>query len=60
MKTTDAIPSPSDLPSVRTDETSNPEGPVPAPCPHGGHSPTRPSSAAVGGGFAREWAPGRE
>lgn len=29
-------------------DASEPQGPVPAPCPQGGHSPARPSTSAVG------------
>lgn len=45
--------------SESIDPIPEPRGPVPAPCPQGGHSPTRPSSTAVAAGHAAVEGPPR-
>jgi hypothetical protein len=39
---------PDENPAEQSPEASEPQGPVPAPCPQRGHSPARPSTSAVG------------
>ena len=45
-----SVPAPGN--SEPSDPIPEPRGPVPAPCPQGGHSPTRPSSTAGAAGPA--------
>ncbi len=50
MNSTDASTADPSTPTAT--DLPDPQGPVPAPCPQGGHSPARPSSSAVSGGKA--------